>query len=264
MPELLRERVSWELRDGVARICLVRGSGNALDLAMAQAFREAAELVVKGAEDGSVRAALLTAEGSTFCVGGDLREFAAAADRGATVRTIAHEAHHGVLALSGAPVPVVSVIQGTVAGGGIGLALAADIVLMAEEAALRLAYTAAGLSPDCGATWHLARRVGSARALDLALTNRVLTGAEAAAIGLVSRAVPSAELTSTAEALVAKLGSGPTDAYAQTKRLLAAAPDRQLADQLDDEAATIGTLIAAPNGVEGVDAFLAKRTPSFH
>jgi 2-(1,2-epoxy-1,2-dihydrophenyl)acetyl-CoA isomerase len=143
------------------------------------------------------------------------------------------------------------------------MALAADVVLMAEQAKMRLAYTAAGLSPDCGSTWALSRRLGPARALDLALTNRLLTGAEAAAWGLVSRAVAAEELGDVAQTVVDGLRTGPAEAYAQTKRLMSAGPHRDLASALADESATIGRLIVGTDATEGVDAFLQKRTPSF-
>jgi 2-(1,2-epoxy-1,2-dihydrophenyl)acetyl-CoA isomerase len=263
MPELLYERIKWDVDDAIARVTLARGSGNALDMATAQGIREAAERVRAGATDGSIRVAVLAAEGTTFCVGGDLREFAGAADRGTQVVACADELHAAILTLRAACVPIVSVIQGTVAGGGIGLALAADIVLMASEATMRLAYTAAGLSPDCGSTWLLAQRIGIARALDLALTNRAVSGSEAARCGLVSRSVPAGDLDREVAEVVSGLRAGSADAYAQTKRLIAAAPHRDLAAQLDDEAATIGKLIVGADGIEGVDAFLEKRAPSF-
>jgi 2-(1,2-epoxy-1,2-dihydrophenyl)acetyl-CoA isomerase len=263
MAEMLHDRVSWDLQNGVARITLARGAGNALDMATAQGVREAAQRVARGALDGSVRVAVLAARGSTFCVGGDLHEFASATDRGTQVTTVADELHRAILTLSGASVPVVSVVHGTVAGGGIGLALAADIVLMAAEATLVLAYTAAGLTPDCGSTWTLARRLGTARALDLALTNRPLTGGDAAAWGLISRAVPADQLAQVADEVVAALRSGPVHAYAETKRLMAAAAQRDLPTQLADESATIGKLIVGADATEGVNAFLEKRTPSF-
>ncbi|WP_205671777.1 enoyl-CoA hydratase/isomerase family protein [Amycolatopsis sp. CFH S0740] len=260
---MLEDRVEWDLADGLARITLNRPPANALDMATGRALREAADRVAAGAHDGTVRVVLLRAKGRTFSGGGDLREFAAAADRGQEVGALAQDLHQAILTLANTPVPVVSAIHATVAGGGIGVALAADIVLMAAEAKLQVAYTAAGLSPDCGSTWLLARRLGPARALDLALTNRALTGAEAAQHGLVSRAVPAAELDRVTDEVVAGLLAGPARAYAETKRLVAAAAQRDLATQLDDEAATITKIVATAEGIEGVNAFLEKRTPSF-
>jgi 2-(1,2-epoxy-1,2-dihydrophenyl)acetyl-CoA isomerase len=262
--EQLRDRVRWDLDRGVARITMTRPeAGNALDMAMAEALREAAERVERGASDGSVRVAVMSAEGKTFCVGGDLREFAAAEQRDVQVAAVADELHRAILALRRASVPVVSVVHGTVAGGGVGMALAADVVLVAEEAKIRLAYTAAGLSPDCGSTWVLAHRLGPARALDLALTNRLLTGREAADWGLVSRALPADELAAVAEQVVEGLRAGAAPAFAETKRLVESARSRTLAEQLDEESATIAGLITGPDAREGVDAFLAKRLAVF-
>ncbi|NLE82398.1 MAG: hypothetical protein GX610_23045 [Rhodococcus sp.] len=263
MAEVLHERVKWDLQDSVARITLADGAGNALDLGMSLGIREAAERVSAGAADGSIRVAVLSAEGPRFSVGGDLGDFANAPVPGDRVKQCADELHKAILALSDSSVPVVSVVHSTVAGGGIGIALAADIVLIAEDAKIRTAYTAAGLSPDCGVTWALARRLGTARALELTLTNRMFTGSDAAAWGLVSRAVPADELMQVAEEIVSGLHSGPAGAYAETKRLMLAASQRDLATQLDDEAATIHKQFVGPEGTEGVDAFLNKRAPSF-
>jgi 2-(1,2-epoxy-1,2-dihydrophenyl)acetyl-CoA isomerase len=264
VPEMLHDRVRWELDDRVARLTLARPhGGNALDMAMTQGLGEAADRVAQGAANGSIRVAVLAAEGQTFCVGGDLRELAEAERRDLQVAAVADAMHRIITVLRQTSVPVVSVVHGTVAGGGIGLALAADVVLMAAEAKMRLAYTAGGLSPDCGSTWFLTQRIGSARALDLALSNRVLTGREAADWGLVSRAVSRQELNSIANDLVAGLRAGPAAAYAETKRLIEAAHHRTLFDQLTDESATIAGLITGPDAVEGVDAFLAKRPAVF-
>ncbi|WP_435590925.1 enoyl-CoA hydratase/isomerase family protein [Nocardia sp. bgisy118] len=131
MSEILHDRASWTVTARIARITPIRGAGNALDMAAAKGLREAADRVTHGAVDGSVRVAVIAAEGPTFCVGGDLREFATAPDRGPHVATVAAELHQAILTFTRAPIPVVSVVHGTVAGGGIGLALAADIVLMA-------------------------------------------------------------------------------------------------------------------------------------
>ncbi|MFC8009014.1 enoyl-CoA hydratase/isomerase family protein [Streptomyces cinereoruber] len=177
--ELLRDRVRW-VRDGaVARIELASpGTRNALDGDMALALHEAASRLVAGAAEGSLRVAILTAQGPVFSVGGDLLWFAAAPDpsrRIAETATLLHETLH---ILAQVPLPVVSVLHGTVAGGGIGIALGADIVLAGDDAKLRVAYTAAGLSPDCGVSWFLARRIGQTQALDLALTNRMADAEE--------------------------------------------------------------------------------------
>ncbi|MBS1870249.1 MAG: enoyl-CoA hydratase/isomerase family protein [Actinobacteria bacterium] len=260
----MHDSVGWHLDGSVARVVLARPeAGNALNLAMARGLAEAARRVRDGAEEGTVRAALVAAEGRAFCVGGDLSEFARSEDRGACVAEVATTAHEAIAVLQAAPVPVVTAVHATAAGGGVGLALCGDVVLMASTAKLRLAYTAAGLSPDCGASWLLPRRIGMARALDLALTNRVVTGAEAEQWGLASRVVAPESLGAEAEAVAVALAHGSRRALAETKRLLRESSSTSFEEQLAAEAATIAALAAAPDGREGVDAFLAKRTPEF-
>ena len=196
-------------------------------------------------------------------MGGDLREFADAPDPSDHVAEVADAAHDALSLLRGMAVPVVTVVQGVAAGGGLGLALAGDIVLAARSVRLRVAYTAAGLSPDCGVTVHLARALGPARAIDLALTNRAVTADQAEQWGLVSRVVDDVELEPTASALVQQLAGGARAAAAATKALLRAAPGRSWSEQLGAERSSISSLAGTADGREGVRAFLEKRAPSF-
>jgi 2-(1,2-epoxy-1,2-dihydrophenyl)acetyl-CoA isomerase len=259
----LLNRVRLTVEGEVAQITLIRGAGNALDSDMGTAFLGAVRQLTEAVEHGRVRVAVLAAEGTTWCVGGDLKHFAEADDPGARVAGVAEDLHSAILQLRDLPIPVVTVVHGTLAGGGIGLALAGDIVIMAAEAILKLAYTAAGLSPDCGATWFLTTRIGEARTLDLALLNRTLTGAEAAEWGLISRAVPRAELAETAAIVVAGLSTGSREAYARTKALINGGSRAALADRLDEEARNISEAINRPDGREGIAAFLGKRAADF-
>jgi 2-(1,2-epoxy-1,2-dihydrophenyl)acetyl-CoA isomerase len=264
MPETILDRITYDVADGVGRIELSRPeAGNSLDQAMGQALRTAARRLQADAGAGVVRVGVIAARGKAFSVGGDLREFAGAPDRAAQVRATADELHAALAVLGSLQVPLVSVIQGTAAGGGLGIALAGDIVIAASEARLVMAYTASGLTPDCGLTWIIPRRVSWARAMDLALANRALTGAEAAAWGLVSRAVPAADLAAEAGQVISTLRRGPAGAFAAAKRLMAGAHEHSCAEEMDAEAATIARMIVEPDGVEGIDAFLAKRSPAY-
>lgn len=264
MPDVIRDRVTYELVQRVARIELVHSAAhNGLDVAMGEALCTAADRAAHDAAAGAARVVVVSAQGRVFSVGGNLAEFAKADDRGAEVKGTADGLHAGLATLRGLEVPVVSVVHGTAAGGGLGIALVGDVVIAAAEAKLVLAYTASGLSPDCGLTWVLSNRLSWPRAMDLALTNRVITGAEAADWGLVSRAVPGQELDATVEDVVSALAAGPARSLAGTKRLMAEAQERTFGDQLGHEAASISRLIGEPDGIEGVDAFLAKRTPVY-
>jgi 2-(1,2-epoxy-1,2-dihydrophenyl)acetyl-CoA isomerase len=264
VPENINDRISYDLVERVARIELTHSKAhNSLDGQMGQALLLAAERAAADVRRGEARVVVLSAQGRAFSVGGDLAEFGGSPDRGAQVKATADGLHAGLAILRSLDVPVVSVIQGTAAGGGLGIALCGDIVLVAAEAKLVFAYTASGLTPDCGLTSIVPQRISWVRAMDLALTNRLITGAEAAEWGLVSRAVPGDELDATVEAVVAGLRDGATTALADTKRLMAASAERAYAEQMDEEAASIARNIVSRDGIEGIDAFLAKRKPAF-
>lgn len=264
MPINIYDRITYELVDHVARIELAHvAARNCLDQLMGEALHCAADRAAADAAAGDARVVVVSAQGSLFSVGGDLADFSATPDRGAEVKATADALHMGLAKLRALEVPLVSVINGTAAGGGLGLALVGDIVIAAAEAKLIMAYTASGLTPDCGLSWVIPSRLSWARAMDLTLTNRVLTGAEAAEWGLVSRAVPGSELRKATEALIAILRDGAADALSSSKRLMLESKDRTLTSQMNEEASTISRLIMEPNGIEGVDAFLGKRKPSY-
>jgi 2-(1,2-epoxy-1,2-dihydrophenyl)acetyl-CoA isomerase len=142
------------------------------------------------------------------------------------------------------------------------LALGADLVVCAESARFVLAYSRVGLSPDGAGSWYLPRLVGLHRALELALTNRTLTAAEALAWGIATEVVPDGELSARAEALATELAAGAPGALASAKRLLRASLDTTLEAQMADEQAALADN-ADRHGAEGIAAFLGKRTPQF-
>ncbi|WP_327320225.1 enoyl-CoA hydratase/isomerase family protein [Streptomyces sp. NBC_01235] len=243
--------------DGVVELRLDDpGRGNALDLRTAEALRDTAREVA--ADPGG--AVLLRATGGSFCVGGDLRAFAGrGAQTGPYVHAVATAAHAAIQALHEVPVPVVTAVRGAAAGGGIGLALVGDIVLAARSARLRLAYTAIGLTPDCGASWFLPRLVGPRRAADLILTNRVLTGGDAEAWGLVSRCVDDDELDDAAYRTSADLAAGAGDALRAAKSLLRAGAGDELRRHLAEEARSIAALADGREAQDRMASFLAAR-----
>ncbi len=192
-----------EISGGVGRLTLDRpDNANAIDLATARALAESAGTL---ARDRSVRSVLLRGAGDRFCGGGDVKSFADAGDGlDGRLREIVTQLHVAMEALASLDAPVVAAVQGSAAGAGFALALAADLVLAAESARFVLAYTGIGLTPDGGTTWYLERTVGRRRALELVLTNRALSAAEALDWGLVTRVVPDEELKAAAEELVAR------------------------------------------------------------
>ncbi|MGW3126327.1 enoyl-CoA hydratase-related protein [Streptomyces sp. NPDC001076] len=255
-------RVTVEIDDdGVARVGMCRGSGNAIDLAMAQGLLEAAQ----ECEAARVRAVLLTGRGPSFCVGGDLKEFGALpVERLAGHLTDVTDALHRALRiLAGLDAPLVAAVQGAVAGAGLGLAMAADLGFAAADAHFTAAYTAIGYTPDAGVSWLLPRLVGPKRALDLLLTNRRVPAAEALEIGLVSRVVAPERLREEAEGAARTLARGATEAHGVTRRLVAGAFSAGLDEQLDAEARRLAVAAVSGEGREGLAAFRVRRRPDF-
>ena len=253
--------ISLDIADGVASIGLNRpADGNAIDLQLARAL---VDVVAEVASIPDLGAVVLFGEGEGFCVGGDLKSFASAAVPGAFLAELADTAHQAILGLRSLRPPVISAVHGACAGGGLGFAFAADVVLADRDTRFRVAYTAAGLSPDCGVSWTLTRVIGAARANELILTNRVFDAVEAERIGLVSRVVDPGAVRSAATTLARSLAGGPRQALAASADLVRQAVSTSLEQHLKNEADSIASLIDTPDGAEGVAAFLEKRRPQF-
>lgn len=253
----MSESVTLAIDGGVARIGLNRA---VLDMDVARTLRDA---VAEVAATSDVGAMVLHAVGEVFCVGGDLNASARAERPGEFIAELAGTMHDAILALRELHVPVISVVQGACAGGGIGLALAADLVLAERTARFRVAYTAVGLSSDCGVSWALTDAIGPARANDLILTNRPVDAVEAERLGLVSRVVEPGTGYGAALQLAQTLAAGPRHALARSAALVRAASTTPLAEHLRAEATSIAELIDTPDGAEGVAAFLDKRPAHF-
>src|SRR6266850_69551 len=149
-------------------------------------------------------------------------------------------------------------------GAGMSLCLFADLAIAAESAKFTLAYTRAGLSPDGGSTYFLPRIVGVRRALELALTNRVLSAREAMDWGIVNRVVPDAELQNEVSALAKQLAAGATGALGAAKRLLHHSSSESLETQMELEAQAIAERARTADAREGIAAFIAKRPANFN
>jgi enoyl-CoA hydratase/carnithine racemase len=254
-----RASVLTESDGDVWRITLDRPeTGNALTPALAAELGAAFAALPEQA-----RVVLLLANGPRFCVGGDIGAFAGAEDPGEFVGRLAHDWHAVIRAMLHCPVPVVAGVHGAVAGAGVGLIGACDLVVCARTTKIRPAYGAIGFSPDGGTSWALTRSLGAPRALDLMLTNGSLTAAEAHLTGLVARLVEDADLRATAEAVAAEIANGPIRAMVRTRALVRQAATRTLDEQLDDEAQLIARSAADPEGREGVRAFVEKRPADF-
>ncbi len=247
----------------LARLELNRpDAANAINLELAVALEAAATRL---AGDAAVRAVLLTGAGARFCGGGDVADFGSRseAELPDLLAEITAHLHPAVQTLVELDAPVVAAVQGSAAGAGFGLLLAADLVVAARSARFVMAYTGIGLSPDGSSSWFLPRVVGQRRALELALTNRVLSAAEALEWGLVTSVVDDDALTASAEELATRLAAGPTAAFGRAARLVRGALIATLEDHLAEERAQLTASGATQDGREGIAAFVEKRPPRF-
>ncbi|MEX0665296.1 MAG: enoyl-CoA hydratase-related protein [Acidimicrobiia bacterium] len=251
--------------NGVAHLTLNRpDAANAINLDLARALAEAAS---KLADSKDARAVLLSGRGDRFCGGGDVRAFATATGQGGALPKrltgIVGALHEAIEAFDRLDAPIVSAVQGSAAGAGLSLVALSDLVIAARSAKFVMAYTAIGLTPDGGSTWYLPRIVGLRRAIELTLTNRVLSAEEAREWGLVTSVVPDDALTAEAEALVTKLAAGPTRSFGVAKRLLRGSLGAGLRDQLANEEKELIAAGGRDDAEEGVTAFVEKRPPRF-
>lgn len=256
------QTLELQVRDGVAHLTLNRpDAANAITVELA---RDLMLATLRCDEDPAVRAVLLTGAGRMFCGGGDLKAFAGRSDDlPHYLKELTTYLHAATSRLTRMNAPVVAAVHGSAAGAGMSLACAADVVLAAESAKFTMAYTRAGLTPDGSSTYFLPRIVGLRRALELALTSRVLTSAEAFELGIVTRIVPEARLLDEARNTAAEFAAGPTQAFGATKRLLHTGWTGTLETQMELEARAIADVSRGADAREGIAAFAAKRPPRF-
>lgn len=252
-------------RDGGVRILtldrpdVLNAFDEALTDALATGLRDAAG-------DASVRAVVITGAGRAFSAGQDLRDRAAAIERGDDLRLgdeLRRRYHPSIEAIRAMRKPVIAAVNGIVAGAGFGLAVACDLRIAAASASFRAAWSKVGLVPDAGSAFFLPRLIGWGRALDLAFTGRAVDASEALAIGLVTRVWPDAEFVEGWRSLARQLADGATEAFALTKEGLNASWERDFGSFLELEASLQDRAGRSADYAEGVRAFLAKRPPRF-
>jgi 2-(1,2-epoxy-1,2-dihydrophenyl)acetyl-CoA isomerase len=240
------------------------GSRNALTLQMSAqlcaALRDASL-------DPAVRVVVLTGSGGAFCAGGDVKAMAGGRDAGVPVEQRADRLRDRAEAarlLHEMNKPTVALVEGAVAGAGLGLALACDFRFASSTVKLTTAFSRVGLAGDFGVNWFLTRMLGVARARELMMFAPLLTASEAYAMGLLTRVFPSEEFSQKAAALVAELAAGPTVAYGHIKQVTNLAVGSALGSYLDAEALHQACCMVTDDHAGAARAFAEKRTPEFN
>jgi 2-(1,2-epoxy-1,2-dihydrophenyl)acetyl-CoA isomerase len=253
------ETILFDNADGIARITLNRP--DRLNSFTTEMHRELAA-ALDGL--GDARVVILTGAGRGFCAGQDLSDRAVtpgeAVDLGATVEGSWNPL---IRRLAELPQPVIARVNGVAAGAGANVALACDLVVAAKSAKFIQSFSALGLIPDSGGSWHLPRLVGQARALGLALTGEPLPAEKAAEWGLIWKAVEDDALDTEVDALAAKLAALPPLGLAAIKAIIRSTWSRTLDEELTLQRDEMRRLGFTEDYQEGVAAFLEKRPAKF-
>ncbi len=254
--------IEVEVHDAVATVRLnAPASMNALGVPMGREFDAAME---KLWENSDIRVLVITGTGRAFSAGGDVQAFYDNRDdpdrvMGETLDVL----HAAVTKIIDAPFPTIAAINGVVAGAGMGVAMATDLAVAVDSAVFTMAYTGIGVSPDGSSTYYLPRHVGARRAMELILTNRVLSADEALEMGLINQVVGHDEFDDTVYTLARKLARGPTLAYVHARKLLRTSLGATPFEQMDAEAEAIMAAAKTNDFYEGVSGFIEKRRPDF-
>lgn len=249
--------------DGLAEIVLdAPHKLNSLDIDDLTALRAAVAEVASLAASGEVRSLLLRGEGRGFCAGRDVSGTDPDKDDATSYLDLLG---HVLSELSDLPVPTFAAVQGACLGVGLGLAIACDVVYLAENARIGSPFANLGATLDSGGHAFFLARLGRHRTLDLIYSGELISGTQAVTEGLFSRAVPAEELQEFTHAAAAKAATGPTQAFLESKRLLDAVAEEHLSpgEALARESAAQIRLSRTPDYAEGFRSFQEKRRPVF-
>lgn len=218
-----------------------------------------ADEVAKAAADPAVRCVVITGTDAAFAAGADISEMAEAGP----VEVMARNVQQYWRAITDCRKPVIAAIEGYALGGGLELALCADIIVAGEGAKLGLPEVKLGILAGGGGTQKLARLAGSKRALLLMLTGRIFGAAEALGMGVISEMAPTGQALARALAIAGEIAAMPPIAVQQIKEVVHAGLNAPLDSALAMERKAFQLLFATRDQKEGMRAFLEKRKPSF-
>lgn len=211
-----------------------------------------------------VRSVILRSEGGFFCAGGNLNLMKERADLTREERRAkVDELHDVIRAIHACPVPVIAVVDGGAAGAGMSLALACDLIVADTEAQFTASYVKAGLVPDGGLTAALMQALPKQAAMELCILGRPMSAQRLFDLGVVNAVADGDGLINKVTCIADVLSAGPRTTRSVIKSMVLAAGQNTVADQLDLERDAMADAVVAPEGREGIAAFLEKRKPEF-
>ena len=256
----MTESLLTKLDNGVMTLTLNRPTVfNSFNQEMGRAFQAALD---EAASNDAVRCVVITGEGRAFCAGQDLNEVTSDSSPGFKV-IVEQTYNRSIRRICGMEKPVVAAVNGVAAGAGATIALACDFVVAKSSAKFVQAFANIGLIPDSGGTFWLPRLVGMARAKALTMLGTPLLATEAEAMGMIHQAVDDEAFEGQVQALATKLANMPTRGLGLTKKALHLGMTNDLHAQLALELDLQFEAAETDDYAEGVQAFLAKRKPTF-
>lgn len=234
-------------------------AANALNTQMAADLIEFFESI--SMEPSGVRCIVLTGAGNAFCAGGDLKQRRSMSD-------VAWRSQHLVFermarALFSCPVPLVAAVNGAAVGGGCEIAAACDFIYAAESAFFSFPEVSLGIIPGAGGTQSIPRAIGERRAMEMIMSARRFSAADACEWGLVNRVVPLKNLRDAAIEIAAEISSRAPLAVRQAKQSIRRGLQMSLSDGLAFEIEAYNRLVSTKDKQEGIDAANDKRRPEF-
>lgn len=231
------------------------------------ALDEFAEAFSQIARDPTIRVVILTAEGSVFSSGGNVKDMQRYALPGVSPEAVRDEYRHGIHRLTkgmfNLDVPTIAAVNGPAMGAGLDLTCMCDIRIASENASFAESFVKVGIVSGDGGSWLLPRIVGISKASEMAFTGEILNAQEALDCRLVSRVVPHDSLYDEANALAAKIAANPGGVLRMTKRLLREGERSSLDSSLEMAAGYQAIAHMSPDHHEAVRAFIEKRVPVF-
>lgn len=254
----------FEVRKGIAHITLDRA--DTLNSLTFEVYRELTDTFAALKHEPGLRAVILTGNGRAFCSGGDVKQIIGELlkMKGPELLSFTRMTGELIHNIRECPLPVVAALNGTAAGAGAVIALAADFRVAVESAKIAFLFVRVGLAgADMGAAWLLPKIVGLSRATEILMLGEPISAAHALAMGLVNKVVPNGQVLVAAEELAERLAEGPTFALGMTKKMLNLEAHLSLSQAIEAEAQAQQICMGTADFQEGHDAFVQKRPPRF-